>query len=531
MNRSASRTTSPDALYRAASIHLRKHELAEARSLCARLIRKHSHFAPGWFLASRMAQVGARPDLAKDYAVRACELDSSEPRWQVQLAQAMLADGERAQAERLIESLRGVRFDTVAAEVEFAQLCTDSEHYELARDAYARAIERAPHVSDCHYNIATLHRFLGDFKEAEASCEVAIELNPTDYNALFLRSEVLTQTPDRNHVDELKDLLSRPTRSWTGEVQLCFALSKEYEDLGDFKASFAILKRGCAVRRKHLTYDVQADLDIMDAIEQGYDGGMMQRNAGGGLSTEEPIFVLGLPRTGTTLVEQMLTRHRDVFAAGELTHFSQAISKLVQSQFGEKRGRGPTLVLQSTLVNFGNLGRTYLESTRPRTGNTPRFIDKMPINFLYCGPIELALPLASIVHVNRDPLDACYAILKCLFDRAYPYSYDLTELAKYYIGYRALMAHWESVMPGRIHDVSYETLVSDPETSAAALLSACGLPQKGVDAESPESGAAVTTASAAQVRRPPHRGSIGKSRHLLEELAPLIERLELAGIL
>ena len=147
------------------------------------------------------------------------------------MARAMLADGERKQAARLIESLRGVRFDTTAAEVEFAQLCTDSERYHWARDAYARAIERAPGVSDFHYNIATLHRFLGDFEEAEAGCEVAIELNPTDYNALFLRSEVLTQTPDRNHVDELNDLLGKPTRSWTGEVQLCFALSKEYEDL------------------------------------------------------------------------------------------------------------------------------------------------------------------------------------------------------------------------------------------------------------------------------------------------------------
>jgi len=188
------------------------------------------------------------------------------------------------------------------------------------------------------------------------------------------------------------------------------------------------------------------------------------------------------------------------------------------------------LVRSSSSLDFRQLGETYIKSTRPFTGNTPRFIDKLPLNFLYIGLIRLALPNATIINLQRNPMDTCYAIYKQLFVDAYPYSYDLEELARYYVAYHQLMEHWRDVLPGVIHTVRYEEFVDDVEHHTRQLLEACGLEWQPECLKFYENKEASTTASTAQIRRPVYKSSVGKWREYEEQLQPVVRILKNAGI-
>jgi hypothetical protein len=277
-----------------------------------------------------------------------------------------------------------------------------------------------------------------------------------------------------------------------------------------------------------LQYDVRYDVDTVDWIIRAFPQAPAEPIRA--CPSNEPIFIVGLPRSGTTLVERILGSHSDVFAAGELNHFAAALVSGVLSRTGGRPLPRPELIAGSRELDFAALGADYLERTRPATSHRRRFTDKMPLNYLYCGLIRRALPNARIVHVRRHPMASCYAMFKTLFKDGYPFSYDLNEIAQYYVGYRRLMDHWRQSMPGAIHDISYERLVRDLEGESRRLLSACGLEWQDSCLEFHRNPTATTTASAAQVRRPLYDSSLAQWRHYEQQLEPLRARLLAAGI-
>jgi hypothetical protein len=313
---------------------------------------------------------------------------------------------------------------------------------------------------------------------------------------------------------------------WQHEVRLRYALAKEYEDLGEYALSWPHLAAGSALRRKHLQYDARVDLATVDWLRQSFPAGL---DGGAGDPSAEPIFILGMPRTGSTLIDRILGRQTQVYSAGELQDFGAAVVSAVQARCGRTVGR-QQMVAESAALDFAALGRDYLRRTRPRTGHTPHFTDKLPINYLYCGLIARALPEARMVHVIRDPMATCYSIYKVLFAQGYPFSYDLSELADYYIGYRRLMAHWHATLPGRIVDIAYEDLVKEPEREARRLFDALGLSWEPQCLDFEHNPEPVATASAAQVRRPLYGSLISTWRHYEAQLAPLAARLAAGGI-
>jgi hypothetical protein len=239
----------------------------------------------------------------------------------------------------------------------------------------------------------------------------------------------------------------------------------------------------------------------------------------------EPIFVIGMPRTGTTLLERILSSHSVVHPAGELQTFSVELAKHCKRVEGEAPSRAEDLVVRSALIDFTALGEDYIAGTRPGTGQTAHFVDKLPLNFLYAGLIHLALPKAKIVLLERDPMDTCYAIYKTLFEGIYPFSYDLEELANYFAAYRQLIDHWQSVMPGVMHVVKYEELVTDPEPVVDDLLSYCSLSYEEACRRFYENRNVSTTASAVAVREDLFQSSIGLWRNYEEQLKPVTEIL------
>ncbi len=237
-----------------------------------------------------------------------------------------------------------------------------------------------------------------------------------------------------------------------------------------------------------------------------------------------------MPRTGTTLVERIIGSHSDVESAGELPNFSQMMTKMVRAQAAGREVSQEEMIAASLQLDMRQLGESYIESTRGLTGDTVHFIDKLPFNYLNVGLIRLALPNAKIVHVTRDPMDTCYAVFKTLFQRAYPFSYDLEDLGNYFVAYRRLMDHWYTLFPDSMHTVAYEDLVENTQTESRRLLDYCGLTWQEQVSEFHRSDAPSMTASASQVRQPVYRSSVGKWRNYEKELLPLSGILESAGI-
>ncbi|MEE7561172.1 sulfotransferase, partial [Xanthomonas sp. Kuri4-2] len=252
-----------------------------------------------------------------------------------------------------------------------------------------------------------------------------------------------------------------------------------------------------AQQRRTLRYDVAAECAQIDALRTAYDAAAMQPGStAADAQGEGAIFIVGMPRTGTTLVERLLVERCGARSAGELLDFGSLLGHATAQQ--RARHPGQSAAQASRDIDFAALGREYLRGAREAAGGAALFIDKMPINYLYCGLIRKALPRARILHLVRDPLDTCYAVYKTLFYNAYPFSYDLDELAQYYLAYHALMRHWHAVMPGGVLDIQYEALVADPEGQWQRLLQWSGLEPRAADAAAAR--VAFVTASAAQVR-------------------------------
>jgi tetratricopeptide (TPR) repeat protein len=411
-----------------------------------------------------------------------------------------------------------------------------------ALDAFDRAVALAPGTAHFLFNRATVRRFLGRLTEAEADYDRVVALRPADFEAYKNRSDLRTQTREHNHVAQLERLVAQGFAEWRGEVQIRHALAKEYEDLGEYTRSFEQLRLGAGRRRENLTYDVANDVATVDwiidafpdaapcpAVGAARGAGVHAARMNGPSMHAAPIFIVGLPRSGTTLVDRILSSHSRVRSAGELNDFALALVARVRTENGAAQLSRRDLVARSAHIDFAALGGEYLARARAIVG-VEMFTDKMPLNYLYCGIIHRALPDAKIVHLTRHPMAAGYAMFKTLFKDGYPFSYDLADIGRYYAAYRRLMDHWEAVMPGCIHQVEYERLVADQAGETRRLLDFCGLGWEEACLEFHRNAGATTTASASQIRRPIYDSSVSQWRHYAVQLAPLRDQLTAAGI-
>ncbi len=397
-------------------------------------------------------------------------------------------------------------------------------HAEAER-CYAQACALDPQDPGALYNHATALIALGRLDAAEALFDVAIELAPDDDAAWYNRSTLRRQTPSDNHVAAIEQRLASLPPAHPARIGLCHALAKELEDLGRHADAFAALRQGADARRARLRYRVEDDLDTMRLIEETFDAAFFAR-AHAGHADARPLFVVGLPRSGTTLVDRILGSHSAVASRGESADLAQAVMRAAAT--APAAGKAD-LVRRSAQADFAALGRAYCD-TLP-AGTQARTIDKTPGNFLYLALVAAALPQARIVHLRRHPMDACYAMYKTLFRMAYPFSYDLDDLARYWLGYDRLMAHWRRVLPAeRFLEVDYEALVADQEAVSRRLVAHAGLPWEDACLHFERNPQPVLTASAAQVRQPIYRSSVGLWRRYAHELAPLRRHFEGAGV-
>lgn len=491
-----------------------------AAELCRTLTTKHPQFASGWRSASTIAlQTGDAP-AALAAIDRALALEPKDGRSLLQKARCLRVLRRQTEALELARSIRQLLNEDAAALDALGTLYSQFGEQPLALDAHDRALQLAPRNSAFAFNRAAVRRSLGQLAAAEEDYDAVIKARPNDFEAYKNRSDLRTQTHDHNHVAELEKVLERGISDWRGEVEIRYALAKEYEDLAEYARSWAHLEQGAKLRRRNLVYHVDRDVATIDWIIEAFSQGPAPSRApepGMG----QPIFIIGLPRSGISQIERILGSHSGVHPAGELNEFSQALFDAVMRTANTTSLERRDLVARSAKVDFAALGREYLERTRPATRRKPHFTDKMPLNFLYCGIIRRALPDARIVHLTRHPLAVCYAMYKTLFRDVYPFSYKLEELGRYYIAYRKLMTHWRTTLPGAIHELSYESLVSDPPGEIRRLFAYCGL-------EWEETGPWVLQAP--QVRQSLYDPSLTQWHHYATQLEGLRSQLVAAGI-
>jgi len=487
--------------------------------------------------ASQLRQEVLRLIQAKDWRGalgcidRALSIEPHDAVMLIKRAQCLLALGrlpeacETAAAAQLKAPPDPVLYDALGG------LFSRANDQQRALSAYDRAVTLAPNNPHFIFNRATVYRFLGRLAEAEADYDRVIALEPADYEAYANRSELRTQSVDANHIGELEALIAQGIADWRGDVQVRYALAKEYEDTGDHARSFQHLRQGAQRRREHMRYDVAVDVATVDWIIEAFPAAPHESAPHPGPApSDDPIFIVGLPRSGTTLVDRILGSHSKVYSAGELDHFALCIVDAARRRSGGAPLPRRELIARSADLDFPALGRDYLDRVRRIAAGEVRFTDKMPLNYLYCGLIRRALPNAKIVHVARRPMAACYAMYKTLFKDGYPFSYDLGEIGRYYVGYRRLMDHWQATMPAVIYPLSYEALVADQMGETRKLLDFCGLEWQDSCVEFHRNPQPTTTASAAQVRRPLYDSSISQWRHYSAELAELSRLLSAAGM-
>jgi len=362
--------------------------------------------------------------------------------------------------------------------------------------------------------------YLGRFDEAEADLTRCVRRAPELASAWWSLSRLRRQTPESNHIDAIRTQLSRPGRRAEDVALLAFALHKEFDDLGEAAAAWQALELGCRAKRSTLRYSASETATLVDALIAAPTPATPARDVDGAT----PIFIVGMHRSGTTLLEQLLAGHPGVAALGELYDFTSCMRYAT-----DRHCRGvidTTVAERAAHVAFAEVGRNYLDGVAWRLDGETAFIDKLPTNFFHVGHICRALPHAKILHMRRDPMETCFSNLRELFSDANPHSYGQHELADYHGQYQRLMAHWHARFPGRVLDVDYAGLTADPEPAMRRVAAFCGLEFTPAMLDPRGEGRGVATASAVQVREGVRARAEPKWRRYAPWLEPLRTALQ-----
>jgi len=396
----------------------------------------------------------------------------------------------------------------------------DRNRYDEALAAYDAALAADPGFVVALANRGRALQFLGRFAEARADLERALAMDPARTGIYLDYVETNTIKPGDTLPQRMEDLAARPDLPALGRIQLEFALAKAYDDLGEEKRGFEHLIKGNALKRSLVSYDEAASAHFFERIMAVFTPELMKKKAKLGDPSRRPIFILGMMRSGSTLIEQILASHAKVAGGGELTAFIE----------GAGRAEGdlpyPEFVPELDKAALKTRAARYLEAVEKAAPKAERVTDKMPSNFLWAGLIHLVFPNAVILHTVRDPLDTCVSCFSKLFLEDHPHTYDLAELGRFYKRYEKLMAHWHKVLPkGRILDVRYEDVVADLEGQTRRILKHCGLPFDKKCLAFHANTRPIRTASVAQVRQPLYGNAVGRARAYDEFLGPLKKAL------
>ena len=512
----------------AARSALSRGDLNATHRFAATLVAEDPRNAEGHFLLGIAESSAGRVQTGIQHVGKAVALDP-QGEYRAQLAKLFTLvrrDGDAAAT--LHDAEQALPTDALSRDTMGCVYARLGDHL-AALTHFAEAVELEPRNTDYRYNLAATLNFLGRTDEADAALEALIALAPRDARAHHLLASLRKQTPERNHVERLVRTHAE-SRDGRERLLLGYAVAKELEDVGQPDEALDRLCAANAEHRRTLPYTFARDAEVFDAIEANWP------KQAAALSTEgpadAPIFIIGMPRTGTTLVDRILSSHPDLESAGELQAMPLAVKKVAGTR--SPMVIDPETIAAATIGDMGAVGRDYLQRARHhRRDPALRFTDKFPGNFLYAGFIAQALPSAKIVCLRRHPMDTVLSNFRNLFavsSRYYDYSYDLLDIAAYYVRFDRLMSLWRTALPGRVIEIRYEDLVAHQEEETRRLLGHCGLAWSDGCLSFHTNNAPVSTPSAAQVRRPIYQDSVARWKRHAAVLEPVRRFFEDAGI-
>ncbi len=395
---------------------------------------------------------------------------------------------------------------------------------EAAMKSFDKAIRLEPDFADAHYNRGNALEDLGELEQAVKSFENVIQIKPEFAMAHYSLSMLKKYQPHDAQIGLMESLFTDSERSESDRIYLCFALAKVYEDLGEYDKSFDYLEEGNRLRKKELNYKIDHDRRLMTRIRGIFTAGSLTLEvAPDGNASIQPLFIVGMPRSGTSLVEQILASHSKVHGAGELANMGKLVSPILSTLLDQNVSQDTRQLSQNEIKRVHD---AYLEKLTALKVPEKIITDKMPHNFLWIGFILCAFPEAKIIHLNRDPRATCWSIYKHYFVvKGSGYAYDLGDLVAFYKLYIDLMSFWRNRFPNTIYDLCYEDLTENQETETRKLLAYCDLQWEKQCLDFHQTKRTVQTMSAAQVRKKMYQGSSEAWRKYVAHLKPLIKGL------
>jgi tetratricopeptide (TPR) repeat protein len=557
----------PADLFRAAEHAERSGKLGEAERLYRAVLTAAPGHAEAHAALGLLAFKGRRPDLARQYLAKACALDPALPtrtaRRAEELAQARrwpeAAEAWRRavalqprSAEALIglaEALAQLGHEDAAAAAEdalasgpadlrmrlrAAAVLTEAGRLDRAGELAERARAEAPAHPGPALRLGHVRRDQGRTAEAAASFRHALSLDPASAEAWLHLSEIERFRPGAGEIDRMEALLGRLGEGNPSAAPLLFALGKAYDDIGDYDRAFARLDRANRILAARLRYDPAKDEAWAERILRGFDAALLRAKEGQGDASPLPLFILGMPRSGSTLAEQILSSHPQVHGAGEIAEVGRMVEALASL-----RPASADYVDACRAVRGEELRRIGAESVARLAARAPgkaRVTNKTPGNVFHIGFLHLALSGARFIETRRDPVETCFACWRMPFRGGLAFTYDLEHVARYWRLHDRLMRHWRALLPDKVFVLSYEALIDDPEGASRRLVEFVGLPWDAACLEFHTSDRPVLTSSGVQVRRPlsatPHRRWRNYERHLgplLDALGPLADQNGASG--
>ena len=409
---------------------------------------------------------------------------------------------------------------------------TRSSQHDEGISSYKKSIELKINQPRVHLSLGHIYKTTGEPEKSITSYKDAIKYDPGFGEAYWSLANLKTYEFTDLEIREMQKQIDAKDLNERERVHFLFALGKALEDAKDYKQSFKYYHDGNELNRGRSTYDPKAIEALTQRLITFFDTSLFSSTEGSGYDAKDPIFIVGLPRSGSTLIEQILSSHSSVEGTMELPNMMNTARKMGNST--KDQTAYPEVISEMPTNDLNFLGKSYIEDTKFLRSGLPFFIDKMPNNFSHVGLIKLILPHAKIIDARRNPLDTCFSCYKQLFARGQVFTYDLPELARYYINYVKLMDHWDETLPGFVYRVNYEQMISNQEEETRKLLNFCNLDFEDQTLEFYNTKRAVKTASSEQVRQPIYKKGLdhwknfeGDLSVLKKSLEPIKERFEL----
>ena len=443
-------------------------------------------------------------------------------KWWLRLAAALSRQDKIIEAEEAVQHVLNIDSDRSEARMLLGDIFAKDNRFQAALEQYNLVLEKTPDNVVALSQKATVLKTLGEQDQAVEVYRRCMQLDNNYGEAAWSLSNLKTYRFSDAEVSQIQAALAEGSLTDKSKVHFNYALGKAYEHRKDWDSAFACYAAGNQVQKQLVSWSADDFSQLVDRTIETFSTEFIAQSAGAGVDDGAPIFILGLPRSGSTLQEQILASHSQVEGTRELPYIPWLANRLHRQPNAMASQPYPLGVTELGAQDWYSLGEQFMaQAQRHRQTDAPLFIDKLPNNFIYIGLILLAMPNAKIVNTMRHPIDNCFGCFKQLWAEGQHFSYDLNDLGRYYRDYQRLMAHWQKVFPGKVYSVQYENVVDDLEGNVEKLLAYCGLPLEHACLRFHETERAVNTASSEQVRQPIYKSAVAYWKHFEAHLGPL----------